>query len=385
MRSLLLALFAVALVSCQAGKTADLSAAGISETGNATQMDGHTSRTSLDWFGAYEGLMTCADCAGIHTRLTLGEDGKFELVERRLARGAEPTIARGPFGWESDGSIIVLETEAGPQRFAIGEGRLVKLEPGQSQPAWNEAAAKMAQVSPTWRDGRQTLGAVLQDHRWSLVDARAQGNQRIDALFPNAERAFTFTFEESRLHARGGCNGFRGSFGIDTNEMLTVTGGMSTMMACDPPLMEADATLSGLMAAPLETVLVRGAQPTLVLLTAAGDALVLTGELTPEARFGAPTRVFLEVAAQTVACEGSIRGDGQCLQVRELTFDEQGLRVGTPSEWRPFNAEIEGYQHEPGIRNVLRVKRFQPAAGTSDPAAPLYVLDLVVQSEVVGN
>jgi hypothetical protein len=137
------------------------------------------------------------------------------------------------------------------------------------------------------------------------------------------------------------------------------------------------------MVEPLETVLVHGAQPTLVLLTAAGDALVLTGTLTPEARFGAPATVFLEVAAQTVACEVSVRGDGLCLQVREIRFDEQGLRVGTPSEWQAFTADIEGYRHEPGIRNVLRVKRFEPLAGTDVPAGPIYVLDLVVESEVV--
>ncbi|TVP82264.1 DUF4377 domain-containing protein, partial [Thioalkalivibrio sp.] len=116
-----------------------------------------------------------------------------------------------------------------------------------------------------------------------------------------------------------------------------------------------------------------------------GDALLLTGELTPEARFGPATTVFLEVAAETVECEESVRGDGRCLQVREISFDEQGLRVGTPSEWQAFTADIEGYQHEPGIRNVLRVKRFEPAAGPELPPGTIYVLDLVVQSEVVSD
>jgi hypothetical protein len=71
--------------------------------------------------------------------------------------------------------------------------------------------------------------------------------------------------------------------------------------------------------------------------------------------------------------------------VRERTFDEQGLLVGEPAEWQAFTADIEGYQHAPGIRNVLRVKRFQPAAGPGVPAGPIYVLDLVVESEVVAD
>ena len=44
---------------------------------------------------------------------------------------------------------------------------------------------------------------------------------------------------------------------------------------------------------------------------------------------------------------------------------------------------IEGYTHEAGIRNVLRVKRFNvknPPAGAPSVA---YVLDIVVESEVV--
>jgi heat shock protein HslJ len=343
----------------------------------------HTSRTALDWAGIYEGLLVCADCAGIHTQLTLERDGRFEIVTRRLVPDAEPSSARGQFDWEAGGNIIGLDAEGDGQRFAVGEGRLLLLEAGQTQPAWDRADATLAQSSPAWRNTRQDLGDMLEDHRWLLVDGTDAGNRRIDALFPDAERSFAFHFAGSRLHVQGGCNGFRGAFAIDADGMLDVTGTISTMMACPAPLMEADATLAALMAGPLETVLVRGVEPTLVLLTKAGDALVLTGELTPEARFGAPTTVFLEVAAETVECEESVRGDGLCLQVRERTFDEQGLLVGTLSEWQAFTADIVGYQHQPGIRNVLRVKRFEPAAGPEMPQGPIYVLDLVVESEVV--
>jgi heat shock protein HslJ len=345
----------------------------------------HTSRIALDWAGTYEGLLACADCAGIHTQLTLEPDGGFEIVTRRLVRDADPASARGQFDWEPAGNAIVLDAEGGGQRFAVGEGRLLLLETGQTQPAWDRANATLPQSSPAWRSSRQDLGDMLEDHRWMLIDGTDATNRRIDALFPDADRSFALNFAGSRLHAQGGCNGFRGAFAIDADDRLGVTGTISTLMACPAPLMEADAALSALLAEPLETVLIRGVQPTLVLLTNAGDALVLTGELTPEARFGAPTTVFLEVAAETAECEESVRGDGLCLQVREISFDEQGLRVGTPSGWQSFTADIVGYQHQPGIRNVLRVKRFEPAAGPDMPQGPIYVLDLVVESEVVTN
>ena len=385
MRYLLLALLAVALAGCQPEQTTDLPAAPSSEPDSAPVIDMHTSRIALDWAGVYEGLLACADCPGIHTQLTLEPDGGFEIVTRPLVRDAAPASAQGQFDWEPAGNAIVLDAEGGGQRFAVGEGRLLLLETGQTQPAWDRADATLAQSSPAWRSTRQDLGDMLEDHRWMLVDATDVANRPIDALFPDAERSFAFNFAGPRLHAQGGCNGFRGAFAIDADDRLDVTGTISTMMACPAPLMEADAALSALLAEPLETVLVRGVQPTLVLLTTAGDALVLTGELTPEARFGAPTTVFLEVAAETVECEESVRGDGLCLQVREISFDEQGLRVGTPSEWQAFNADIKGYQHQPGIRNVLRVKRFEPAAGPDMPHGSIYVLDLVVESEVIAN
>ncbi|MCG5501319.1 copper resistance protein NlpE N-terminal domain-containing protein [Ectothiorhodospira lacustris] len=383
MRYLLLALFAITVAGCQPDKTTSLPAAPSPEQDPAPVIDMHTSRVALDWAGMYEGLLACADCAGIHTQLTLEPDGRFEIVTRRLVRAAEPSSARGQFEWKPDGNTIVLDAEGAGQRYAVGEGRLLLLETGQTQPAWDRAEATLAQSRPEWRSTRQNLGDILEDHRWTLAHATDAANQRIDTLLVEAERSFAFNFAGSHLHVQGGCNGFRGAFATDADGMLEVTGTMGTLMACATPLMEADATLSALMAEPLETVVVRGVQPRLILLTPAGDALVLTGELTPEARFGAPTTVFLEVAPQAVACEASMRGDGLCLQVREQTFDERGLRAGTPSEWQAFTADIEGFQHEPGIRNVLRVKRFEPAAGSEMPHGPIYVLDLVVESEVV--
>jgi hypothetical protein len=381
MRYLLLALFAVALAGCQPEETTGRPAAPSSEPDTAPVIDMHTSRNSLDWAGSYEGLLACADCAGIHTQVSLEADGRFEIFTRRLVRDAAPSFARGEFDWEAGGNTIALDAAGNRQRFAVGEGRLLLLEAGQTQPTWDRADATLPKASPAWRSTGGGLGDMLEDHRWVLVDATDAGNRRIDALFPDPERPFAFHFVDSRVHVQGGCNGFRGAFALDAADRLDVTGTVSTLMACAPPLMEADTTLSALMAEPLETVLVRGAQPTLVLLTEAGDALMLTGELTPEARFGAPTTVFLEVGAQTVECDGSERADGLCLQVRDIHFDEQGLRTDTPSEWRAFKADIEGYQHQPGIRNVLRVKRFDPDM----QPGPVYVLDLVVESEVVSN
>jgi len=376
-----IALLGIALAGCQPENSADVQTDPSTASDPALVVDMHTSRNSLDWPGRYEGLLACADCPGVHTQVTLEPDGRFEIVTRRLVRDAAPSAAAGQFDWESGGNTIVLATEAGPLRFAVGEGRLLQMESGQTQPTWGNADATLAQSTAGWHGG--SLADALEDHDWLLTRAADAANRSIDALFPDAAKPFEFRFAESRLHAQGGCNGLRGSYRIDADDRLAVTAMMSSMMACPEPLMEADAALAALLAEPLETTLVRGHQPTLVLLTQGGEALMLTGELTPEAQFGAATTIFLEVDAEPVACEDSPRDDGLCLNVRERTFDEQGLPVGEPSEWQTFTADIQGYQHDPGIRTVLRVKRFDPPPGPDMPPGPVFVLDLMVQSEVV--
>jgi hypothetical protein len=92
--------------------------------------------------------------------------------------------------------------------------------------------------------------------------------------------------------------------------------------------------------------------------------------------------MVLEVDAQTVACPGQSGGANTCLQVRERRFDAQGLLIGPPSDWQPFADPIEGFSHQPGVRTVLRLKRFERGASAGGSSF-VFVLDLVVESEVV--
>jgi hypothetical protein len=69
--------------------------------------------------------------------------------------------------------------------------------------------------------------------------------------------------------------------------------------------------------------------------------------------------------------------------VRELHYDAQGLRVGEPGLWQTLAQPIEGYEHHPGVRNVLRAKRYVVASPPADASSVAYVLDMVVESETV--
>ncbi len=344
-------------------------------------VDMHNSRNSLDWSGVYEGIVACQDCPGTQMRLTLGQDGSFELSRRALVRGAAPSSAKGQFTWQPDGNTIVLDASGGAQGFAVGEGRVIVLNSDGSRP--DAAGASLLRLASVQPDARTGLAEMLEDHRWTLSGATGADNQPLGNLFPSADRPFVFSFAGSRLLVEGGCNSLRSGYQLGADGLLTLSQLASTQMACDPPLMAADKALSGLLAAPVELVLVPGPEPTLGMLAASGETLLLTGQLTPEARFGPATTVFFEVGPQRLACENSPSGDGLCLQVREINFDEKGLRAGTPGEFGAFYGTIEGYTHQAGTRNVLRVKRFQPAGAQGDPGAAVLVLDLMVESEVM--
>jgi len=97
----------------------------------------HSSRNSLDWAGTYEGVLPCADCPGIKTRLTLQIDGRFELSTQYLDRQVTPQTASGRFSWNAAGSTITLDAAGAGQPFRVGEGRLLQLNRDGSAPPWD--------------------------------------------------------------------------------------------------------------------------------------------------------------------------------------------------------------------------------------------------------
>jgi uncharacterized lipoprotein NlpE involved in copper resistance len=99
--------------------------------------DTHTSRNALDWTGSYEGVLPCADCPGIQTRLVLHADGRFELERQYLERQVAPQTASGRFNWNAAGNTITLDAAGWGQQFRVGEGRLLQLDRDGTGPPWN--------------------------------------------------------------------------------------------------------------------------------------------------------------------------------------------------------------------------------------------------------
>jgi heat shock protein HslJ len=218
---------------------------------------------------------------------------------------------------------------------------------------------------------------TLEGYHWKLQSATDSSGQRIGALFVRPDRPVQLDFAAGHITISQLCNAKGASYRVEQGHLI-VGPMMSTQMACMPPALNGldKAVTRRLASRPAVTVDREGAMPQLKLVTASGDVLQFTGRPTPEKRYGGPGETaFLEVAAQDVPCAAAAPSGTKCLDVRERHYDANGVATGEPGPWHPMSQPIEGYTHQPGVRNVLRVKRFDTTNG------PAYVLDMVVESD----
>ena len=92
---------------------------------NASQIDAHNSRNSLDWEGSYSGVLPCEDCVGIETSLQINRDHTYTVTQRFVDSAdtaSDELRSEGSFMWNEDGSSITLENVQGDvSTFRVGE------------------------------------------------------------------------------------------------------------------------------------------------------------------------------------------------------------------------------------------------------------------------
>jgi heat shock protein HslJ len=260
---------------------------------------------------------------------------------------------------------------------------------GSNAPAADSApapASTMASPASTATPAASDANADLARYHWRLQDATDASGKRITVLFVREDKPLQLDFADGRVGVANACNRMGGGYSLE-GESLTVARMVSTMMACsDPKLMALDGEIGKRLEGASKLTLLAGDTPTLTLANAAGDTLVFAGDPTAETRYGGPgERIFLEVAAHTKPCNHPLIPDMQCLQVRELKYDDKGLKIGAPGAFANFYDDIEGYTHEDGVRNVLRVDRYTIKNPPADGSSNAYVLDMVVESDASGK
>lgn len=233
---------------------------------------------------------------------------------------------------------------------------------------------------------------TLQAYHWDLEGVENLSEQDMQ-LWQQAQEAGVaaprLTFAADNILAiQNLCNIVSAPYAIDPKSLnIEIGNAVGTMMACSStPLMALEnwisrniSTLTNWGIQPTEA----GQSPQLLLEFSNGTVWSLLGEPTDETRFGSqPVSFFLEIAPQAVACSTPDIPDATCLQVREITYNEQGVQTGA-GNWQAFNGVIEGFTFEPGTRSILRLNRYKRENVQAGQAPFAYVLDMRVLSEKV--
>ncbi|MET1116453.1 MAG: META and DUF4377 domain-containing protein [Comamonas sp.] len=243
-------------------------------------------------------------------------------------------------------------------------------------------AASAAQADP----------ATLTAYHWQLREVRdAQGGVQPGWSLPpvipgvGAGRPVLLSFAQERVTVRRLCNALSANYWLQgqklhidtlygTRRACPEAGVMALEQRIGPRLPEVSQWHIETQGLPA---------PVLTLVFADGGKWLLDGAPTDATRYGSPgERMFLEVGPERVACSHPLIPKYRCLQVRKLEYDAQGLKTQLGA-WENWYGEIQGYVHEPGVRNVLRILRYPNASAPADAPAFNYVLDMTVETEIM--
>ncbi|MFC3902712.1 META domain-containing protein [Acinetobacter marinus] len=229
-----------------------------------------------------------------------------------------------------------------------------------------------------------TTGSVAQAGDASLTQTKTQMLQSYvwTHQASDSPTAVVLRFQDGRVAIDAGCNGMGTDVQID-DQIIKAGNVISTMKACAPEIMKQEQMAGKLFAnrdVPYDLDLANLNKPVLILTTTEGQKLRFTSQPTAETKYQGQAEIqFLEIAPETKQCSGV--GVMQCMQVREIKYqDGKKIAVG---DWSNFYGQIEGYQHQDGIRNIVRVKRFTLKNPAADQSKYAYVHDLTVEAEQV--
>ena len=243
-------------------------------------------------------------------------------------------------------------------------------------------AAGLAACIHNSGDNTSTSTALTAYH-WNMDQAVDMSGHSDDQWLPTRNATpTTLSFSDDRLGVSGLCNTMSASYTLEGSK-INISPVTSTMKMCaDEALMRYEQSFGQRLAEASAWQVKESAEdPSLTLSFDNGAEWILKGTPTAETKYGSTGEiVFLEVAAQTKPCTHPLMDDFRCLQTRTIEYSVQGIKQGH-GEWQHFYDSIKNYEHTPGVRNVLRVKRYENSNVAADASSYAYVLDMVVESE----
>jgi len=98
---------------------------------DTVQADTISKTNKISWNGKYSGNLTCGDCAGIKTEITLNADKTYTLLSQYTGKG-EPVTYNGTYSLDEATQVVTLDAEGDHLKFKIIDdgayGMLKKLD-----------------------------------------------------------------------------------------------------------------------------------------------------------------------------------------------------------------------------------------------------------------
>lgn len=189
---------------------------------DVTITDTHNSANSIDWEGTYTGVIPCADCQGIQTKVILSNAGKYMRQVVYLGKSPDMHSDAGTFTWDEKGGIIILQedSENGPRRYKVGVNKLIHLDQS-GNPITGDLADKYILV-------KSVNDMSLAGPQWKLVQLNGR-EINSDTL---AKEAFISFSEDKQVSGNTSCNNFFGTYHITSGLRFGVYNLAMTEMAC---------------------------------------------------------------------------------------------------------------------------------------------------------
>lgn len=205
----------------------------------------HNAKNSLDYLGMYEGILPCADCEGIETKLILKQDNKYILQTFYLGKKeALPLVVSGSYNWDELGNIVILSgVENAPNQYFVSENYIIQLDMQGNKITGVLAEKYILKKNLEFDDTKVILDAtesvkvksidktpIINGIRWKLIELNGK---KIEQKEKMDKDMFILFNNDNRYNAFAGCNSMTGGFELKEETMqIKFTKGVSTMMAC---------------------------------------------------------------------------------------------------------------------------------------------------------
>jgi len=182
-----------------------------------------SSRNALDWIGVYNGILPCADCEGLQTKIRLNKDFTYEYEAKYLGKSDELFKVTGRFQWNKKGNTITftnLNQKTSASQYVVEENRLIQLD--------LKGNIITGDLSSRYILNKQN--SLIVEKYWKLIEINGK---KINLSDKSArEPHMILNTADYRLTGTGGCNSFSGSYETQSSNRITFSKIASTRMAC---------------------------------------------------------------------------------------------------------------------------------------------------------